>query len=227
MDECKSYAECKKQIVRKINSISGRLSPYQVFTDWVSCMALSISNSLTLFHGKVWKSREEHYLSIIKNYEKEEVAAFIEMSALLCGAMGYKISDILGEIYMESGCGNKNTGQFFTPFHVSIACANLVIPQEKLDTDEPIYINEPSCGAGGMILAYALALQEKHVNYQQKMKVVAQDLDWKSVYMTYVQLSLYGIDAVVVQGDTLLDPYHIDYPIERTFRTPRNMGVLL
>lgn len=36
-----------------------------------------------------------------------------------------------------------------------------------------------------------------------------------------------GIDAVVVQGDTLADPYCGNYPPERTFRTPKNMGMLI
>ena len=46
--------------------------------------------------------------------------------------------------------------------------------------------------------------------------------------MCYVQLSLFGINAVVVQGDTLAEPYTGDsYPQNRVFRTPRNMGLLL
>ena len=46
--------------------------------------------------------------------------------------------------------------------------------------------------------------------------------------MCYVQLSLLGIDAVVVQGDTLCDPYTgNNYPRSRIFRTPNNMGLLL
>ena len=34
-----------------------------------------------------------------------------------------------------------------------------------------------------------------------------QDMDLKGVYMTYLQLSLPGIRALVVQGDTLAKPY--------------------
>ena len=45
--------------------------------------------------------------------------------------------------------------------------------------------------------------------------------------MTYLQLSLLGIRAKVVQGDTLADPYRAGYPPERILRTPRDMGVLL
>lgn len=78
-----------------------------------------------------------------------------------------------------------------------------------------------------MIIAMAATLKDKGYNYQACMKVIAQDLDWKGVYMTYTQLSLIGIDAIVVQGDTLLEPYTDNYPRSRVFRTLRNMGGLI
>ncbi len=219
----------KKEIIQRIQQISGQWSPYQVFTDWVECVALTIQNNCYAFckeKDELYQKREQRYCSIIKKYSAEEQSFIVEMTGLLTMAMEIEFSDILGEIYMESGCGNKNTGQFFTPFNVSKMCADMTLLQD-FEKDEIIPVHEPSCGAGGMIIAMASVLKDKGINYQKKMRVVAQDLDWKAVYMTYVQLSLYGIDAVVVQGDTLLDPYHIDYPIERTFRTPRNMGVIL
>lgn len=51
-----------------------------------------------------------------------------------------------------------------------------------------------------MIIAFAKAMAEQGIDYGKCLKVVAQDLDWKGVYMTFVQVSLLGIDAVVVQG---------------------------
>ena len=78
-----------------------------------------------------------------------------------------------------------------------------------------------------MIIAAAKVMKEAGINPQRALKVVAQDLDWKGVYMTYLQLSLLGIKAKVVQGDTLADPYRIGYPPERILRTPGEMGVLI
>ena len=78
-----------------------------------------------------------------------------------------------------------------------------------------------------MIIAAAQTLKEKGVDYQRKMRVVAQDLDWKGVYMCYLQLSLLGIDAVVAQGDTLCEPYVNGYPAERVLMTPARMGMLI
>ena len=61
-----------------------------------------------------------------------------------------------------------------------------------------------------MVIAAAKILQEEGVNYQKVMDVVAQDLDWKGVYMCYVQLSLLGYAAVVQQVDALaLKPFDV------------------
>lgn len=141
----------------------------------------------------------------------------IEMFYLLTETLEYKMSDVLGEIYMEAGMGSKSTGQFFTPYHVSLACAKMAIENKEPDIRGMYYIDEPSCGGGGMIIAAAQVLREKGVNYQRKMEVVAQDLDWKGVYMCYLQLSLLGIKATVIQGDTLCNPYTVGYPREQPF----------
>lgn len=78
-----------------------------------------------------------------------------------------------------------------------------------------------------MIIAAAMALKEKGVDYQRKMHVIAQDLDWKGVYMCYLQLSLLGINAICVQGDTLAEPYEKGYPPESVLYTPTRRGILI
>ena len=214
------------EIVKIINKLSGSRSPYDVLYDWVKCTALSISNTSDFFHGKIWKQREEEYLRTIRPYKKD-ACRFSEMTGLLSLALDDDMSDMLGKIYMAAGCGNKNTGQFFTPFHLSKMVAELTVPDD-ISPENPLIINEPSAGGGGMIIAVAKALKEKGVNFQRSMKVVAQDLDWKGVYMTYIQLSLLGIKATVVQGDTLCEPFDSkNYPKERILYTPAQRGMLL
>lgn len=79
-----------------------------------------------------------------------------------------------------------------------------------------------------MIIAVAKILLQRGVNPQRCMRVVAQDLDWKGVYMTYVQLSLLGIKATVVQGDTLIEPFDSRrYPKERVMYTPAQKGMMI
>ncbi len=212
-------SDFKAEIIKDIQSLSGSRSPYQIFTDWVQCMAYALENSChPFFHDARWKKQEEEYLQIITGY-KDKGERFSRMYANLEMALTEEIKDILGEVYMESGCGSKITGQFFTPFHVSKMMARLSL--NDIDLSKPITLHEPSCGAGGAIIATAAGLKERGINYQRSMDVVAQDLDWKAVYMTYVQLSLLGIKAIVVQGDTLAEPYTgKGYPQERVFYTP-------
>lgn len=54
-----------------------------------------------------------------------------------------------------------------------------------------------------MILGFAKALKNRGINYQQHLFVDAVDIAPTCVYMTYIQLSLYGIPAIVHCGDTL------------------------
>lgn len=78
-----------------------------------------------------------------------------------------------------------------------------------------------------MIIAIAQSLADRGVNYQRKMHATAQDIEWRAVHMCYVQLSLLGISATCVQGDTLNDPYRKGYETRRVMYTPEKMGVLI
>lgn len=216
----------KKEIIKIIDSIAGKYSAYEVFTDWIRCCSLAISNSCQLFHDKTWKDREQMYLDTVRKYTTKEHSKFTEMLALLAETLE-EPTDVLGQIYMEAGMGSKAAGQFFTPYHLSELCANLSLSLSEPDEDGLYQINEPSCGGGGMIIAAAMALKDKGIDYQSKMRVVAQDLDWKGVYMCYLQLSLIGIDAVCVQGNTLSEPYIKEYPQDRILYTPRRRGMII
>ena len=215
------------EIVNEINSLSGTYSGYDIFSDWVKSLALSISNSTDLIHGEVWNHREEEYFSIVRKHGSETMHGFVTLSGMLTMALEEEIQDVLGEVYMAAGLGNKNTGQFFTPFHVSEAVARLAVP-EDISPEKPYRINEPSCGGGGMVIAAVKVLKDRGINPQTCMDVTAQDLDWKGVYMTYVQLSLLGIKATVAQGDTLMEPYtgSGSHPPERVLYTPARKGML-
>lgn len=211
----------KKIIADMIVEISGHRSPYQVFYDWCTCMAMAFQNSCDMFKdSEIYKHHEELYQNTIKQYSKEEQEKLYEMTGRLFLAFENEISDYLGEIYMEAGCGNKYVGQFFTPFHLSELTAKLGVD----GADKDYHMNEPSCGGGAMILATAKVLSDYGINFQKRLKVVAQDLDWLGVYMTYIQCSILGIDAIVVQGDTLKEPYVKGYSPKRILKTPKHMG---
>lgn len=220
--------EYKKEIIKTIEKMSGRYAPYNIFSDWIQMCALAIQNSCTLIHNQLWQEREQTYIDTARKYSEEEIDHFAQMFVWLGDALTEDLTDVLGQIYMESGMGSKYTGQFFTPFHLSELCAKMSVDADNLTEDGDIHLNEPSCGGGGMIIAACKVLKDAGINYQRRLKVVAQDLDWNGVYMTYLQLSLIGCNAIVVHGDTLQQPYDP----KRTdpahlMRTPMNMGALL
>lgn len=217
-----------KMIIDTIDGISGRYSSHEIFNDWIKCGALTYSNQTDLIHGKIWHQREQQYIDTMKKYSKEERNKFVDMLGMLVLKLDEEITDVLGTVYMQGNMGSKSTGQFFTPFHLSLLCAAMTIPQD-ISPKNPFIINEPSTGGGGMILAAVRVLKDRGLNPRHCMKVVAQDLDWKGVYMTYLQLSVLGIKATVVQGDTLIEPFvrPRDYPPERVFYTPTRKGMIL
>ena len=219
----------EKYIINNIKNMSGRYTPYQVFTDWITMCALSIQNSCKVIHDKIYNEREDIYMTMSKRYKKDELKIMADMLGALAIVLDERFGDILGEIYMRSGCGNKNTGQFFTPYHLSYLTAKLIYEDQlsHLGENDQVEVNEPSTGGGGMMIAIAQVMKEENIDYQRKLHIVAQDLDWNGVYMTYIQLSLLGIRATVVQGDTLCEPYHKGYDERRILRTPAEMGVLI
>lgn len=54
-----------------------------------------------------------------------------------------------------------------------------------------------------MILSLAKVFKKRNINYQKDLLVIATDLSDVCAYMTYIQLALYGIPAVVYCGNTL------------------------
>ena len=231
-EQKKERTDYKKEIIKIIKKMSGSRSGYEIFSDWVRCTAIAIENSTHVIHDKVWEEREKLYKDTMNRYTLEERRKFPEMLAYLTMAFEDGPDDILGKVYMESGMGSKVTGQFFTPFNLSEMVARLsletTVEKKKKGEMGKITVLEPSCGAGGMIIAAAKVLHQKGINYQQAMDVVAQDLDWKGVYMCYVQLSLLGISAICVQGDTLAEPYDPHRtPRSHILTTPKKAGVLL
>lgn len=186
-----------KNIISLIEKFDGSRNIQKVFTDWVKLTALSVSQQVVYL-----ESREIDYINTARGYSEEELLRFSEMSAFLCECFEQGLDDYLGRVYMQISAGNKNTGQFFTPFNIAELAAQIAVGSE-LPIKDIMTLNEPSCGGGATVLAAAKALHSKGVNYQQRLKITANDIDWNCVYMTYTQLSLAGADAIVYQGNTL------------------------
>lgn len=193
----------KKEIIKLFQSFGYKHNIADVFRDFLEISAITISNSVDWNQAA---KREKKYFELIKNYSKEELLKFAKILAELTMALEKEPSDILGEIFMELELGNKFKGQFFTPMSVAICMAEMTLSDNytKIINDNGyLTINEPACGAGATIIAFALALKNRGYNYQQQMLLTAQDLDIKAVHMCYIQCSLLGIPGQILHCNTL------------------------
>lgn len=202
----------KKTMVKMFNDLSYRHQLWEVFSDFLQMVALAISNSCDF---KNWNRREEEYKQIINKYTKDEQMIFPKLYGELVMTMEEEgFNDILGEIFMELELGNKWKGQFFTPYNLCKLTARVALGNidKIMENQKYISLNEPCSGGGAMIIAVAEIMKAKGYNPQQQLKVICQDLDIKAVYMTYIQLSLYGIPATVCHANTLsLEVFDVFY----------------
>ena len=171
------------------------------------CGALAISNLADLTQ---YDEREEQYKQIMKNYSEKERKTMAEIFGKIFGLLSSVVyddgvfSDYLGEIFMNCNMGNKNTGQFFTPYHVSKMCAKIAIGTPNKADGKILTLCEPCCGSGGMVLAAMDVLKNDFgINYAMDCFVDCSDIDLRCVHMAYLQLSLAGVPAIVKHQDAL------------------------
>lgn len=202
------YATKGHELIKAIQKLSYGHATWDIFQDWLEMSAISISN--TVDWGQQQK-REERYMELVKKYSKEEMEQFTKILALLVDEMTRQVvmsgpCDILGEVFHGLELHNKYHGQFFTPFHICEFMGEITVGDGVKQTiNEQGYVSlcEPCVGAGGMVIGFAAALANNKINYQQELCVTACDIDLKCVHMAYLQLSLYGIPAVIIHGNSL------------------------
>lgn len=207
----------KKNIYNIFNSMVYDRSYYEIVSDFFEMSAIAIRNAVDLRPSR--EMYEERYLQTAKHYKPEQLQKFSQALAILQKEISSAVdgnaafADWAGEIYMESRTSNSNLGQFFTPYHVSkvIALCGLdishITAKIAADPDTVITIGEPTCGAGGLIVAAIEELSRQNINYAWNVFVDCGDIDARCVHMTYLTLSLLGVPAVVRRGDALLLDY--------------------
>jgi type I restriction-modification system DNA methylase subunit len=200
----------KEKIVKTIRQLGYVYSTWNVFNDFVEMSALTIANSVEHV-TEIRDKREERYLEAIRKYRPEEQNLFPEMFADLVNALQYELTwsnapvDVLGVIFHELELHDQYKGQFFTPQSICDAMGVIAFgdSQKRLQEKGYITLNEPCCGSGAMCLGFAKAMLDAGFNYCAQLAVLATDIDLKCVHMCYLQLSLYGIPAIVVHGNSL------------------------
>lgn len=193
-----------KNFTSKLEALDRSKNIATVFKDFLTLSMCSLAQP---FYRK--QDIEQQYKYTISQYNKEQAEEFSKLLALLVCGLEEQYFDFLGQVYSLLNLGNTSKGQFFTPYHVSkmMAEINFIDLEKHLKEKDFVTLSEPCCGSGGMIIAYAETMKNKGYNYQHQLYVEAVDIDEMCFKMAYIQLSLLGIPARIIRGDSLAMRY--------------------
>lgn len=188
-----------KEFISKLSNLDRSRSVSTVFNDFLTLSCCSLAQ--TVYRSD---NLEQRYLNIVKTYTKEQAEEFSKLLAFLVLGLEQESQDFLGQVFMFLNLGSQANGQYFTPYSVSKFMAEINFTKiESFKSNQLITLSEPCCGSGALIIAFAQTLREHNINYQQNLFVEAIDISEMCFKMTYIQLSLLGIPAKVIQGDSL------------------------
>lgn len=226
MKGIRGSTEFEKQFFSNFQRLCNRHHTWQVWQDFVHMSACAIANAVDQ-RPDVWNLREASYLAVVKRYSKDELNLICKLFSITVMALDENpTQDFLGKIYMQLDFGSGWQGQFFTPWNIAELMAKMQIEdnlKEQIETEGYISINDPCCGAGCMLLAFAhVCRSDMGINYQQSVFFVGQDIDEVVAKMCYIQISLLGCPGYVVVGDTLLEPL-CGSAIEPIAKKPENI----
>lgn len=196
--------ETVKTFIKKLSALETCKSPHDKFRDFIE-MAYCAHAKPTAPTKEQADALEERYMQIVGTYrDKDAVRAYPELLALMAIEL-QKECDFLGAVAGEIGALNSHQGQFFTPYDISRMMAEMLVGEKVIEIEESGYVtvDEPASGAGGMVLAFANTLRRRGYHPETQLFVRATDISAQCYWMTFLQLTLAGIPAQVIRGNSL------------------------
>lgn len=200
-----------KAFVKVFQQLTYRYDAWKVWCDFITMTACALSIPLGCESSDSFEERSKLMLSTADQYTEKELQQLDELSRILVDALDRNShQDFLGRLYMSLDFGSSWRGQFFTPWNVAMMMARMIAEKETEIPPDKGYISvgDLCCGAGGLLIAMAMAYsdQYKDWNYQKDLLFVGQDIDRVVALMCYIQLSLLGCAGYVIIGDSLQYP---------------------
>lgn len=154
-----------------------------------------------LLTGRMSDSIEESVIKAQKSVQHPQ--KFTEAMGVLVEALEEKSYDFIGTTMSELELVDKDfRGQCFTPPEICQLMARMTVGECQPDPDHRFTIDEPACGGGAMMIAVANVMRERgFLPWQYWMR--GTDVDWRCFAITYIQLTLLGVPAQVIHGNTL------------------------
>ncbi len=195
------------EFITDFNALAGnKHDKYDLFIDFIRMGGLAYIQAMEL-NGDKKENREKEFKIIEDKYTKEEfneLAKLLSDLTLIAEAKS-EVVDVIGELIGKLDISSDKTLKFYQDWAKSLIIAETTFVDYEKAIKEQGYISvyDPSCGVGSTALAAAHFLKNKGVNYQKELYVEVWDTDLDRIYATLIQLTLYGIPAKVIWGNSL------------------------
>lgn len=195
-----SIETARKQFVSVFRHTARHLRRWDVFSDFITLAASELDLATIRAPESMARCRK-----ICGRYRPEDISDLHRLFGMMVSALEANFHDFLGAIFMELELGDGRQGQYFTPYSVQSLMARMLMPgvQEAVKREGLFTLSEPTCGAGGMVVAVAECMLEAGLNPSEQMFASCIDIDPVAADMAFIQLSLLGIPAEVITGNTL------------------------
>lgn len=192
--------EARRQFISVFRDTARNLRRWEVFSDFITLAASELDMARIRTPDNIERSRE-----ICAKYSGSDISNLHALFGLMVCALETKFHDFLGAIFMELELGDDRNGQYFTPYYLQSLMAKLLMPdvEQTIRLEGFVIVSDPASGAAGMIVAYAENLLQAGYNPSEHMFGSCIDIDPIAADMAFIQLSLLGIPAEVVTGNTL------------------------
>lgn len=200
-------SEDQKKFYGEFQTLMSRRSSWEVWSDWVEAVAITLSNPFE-FRQAVREKRGERIQEIMNRYSEEEQQTFSRMFDILVDALERKPDqDFLGNMFESLNLNSHWKAQFFTPYDVAEAMARIILGSVKSSLEHKNWIDilDPCSGAGVLLVAARNYMVSLGVRYDQVL-YVGQDVDQIAALMGYIQISLLGCAGYIVIGNSLSHP---------------------
>ena len=193
-----------QNFVKELSRLDSSKTVTEKFRDFCE-LAYCAYAKLTAINEEQANALENRYMQIVSTYpDKDTIRAYPALIGQAYIAVNQG-EDFLGHVAAEIGALDVRAGQFFTPLHVCqlMAEIGLVEAGSLIMNQGFITFNEPTAGAGAMILAAADVLERQGFDPAFHMLVKAQDISQICFHMCFLQLTFKGIPALVERANTL------------------------
>lgn len=208
----------QKIFVEKINDAAKNSSTATVFNEFLTAATAALNRDEKTF--KTVENQELHSdllgtlaaaadWSISHKVLRDKKLGIDYRFKWLNDEMKPKYRDVLGEIFRELKLYEQDAGQVFTLQHTADISGELAFDETLIRNEIArqgfVTIMENCCGSGALVLGSLNALLEMNINPCHFAFVRAADIDERCIKMTFIQLSLYCIPAVIERRNAVTD----------------------